>query len=183
MRLRLLATLAIAMSSIASCGNPDKLDVTLRSRDGFAGDPPTGCTFWNDETHADPTTECVNTTLERQWVDADGRRATSPTVTGRVYYFSSFLTDPVVCNGHPLTVNEVWFKWRTPVGVVELRFDDGDAAALHDEQGMGVRHLDYVSCSEATGQWRGTAGSLLGRSGTYTSMYDSIQTVLHLVED
>lgn len=181
MRLSLLAILAITMNSIVSCGVGDKLDVTLRSRDRF-GDPLSGCNLWLDEPHAETTTECVDTALERQWVDADGRRATSPTASGSVY-FSSMLTGPVVCNGHPLTVDEAWFKWRAAGRDIDMQFEDGDAMTLYDEQGMAVNHLDYISCSETTGRWRGTAGSLLGRAGTYTSVYDSIQTVLHLVEE
>jgi hypothetical protein len=180
MRLRLLPMLAVAMSWSVSCGDADKLDITMRSRDGF-GDPPTGCTFWLDELHAETTTECVATPLERQWVDADGRPATSPTATGPVY-FSSYLRDPVVCNGHPLTMDESWFKWSADGGDI-VRFDDGDAVTLYDERAIAIVHLDYVICSEATGTWRGTAGSLLGRTGTYRMVYDSIQTVLHLIED
>jgi hypothetical protein len=35
---------------------------------------------------------------------------------------------------------------------------------------------------EMSGTWRGVEGTLLNRTGTYTMMDDSIQTVLELVE-
>jgi hypothetical protein len=54
----------VAVNSLTSCGDAEKLDITLRNRDGF-GDPPTGCAFWRDELHAETTTECVAAALER----------------------------------------------------------------------------------------------------------------------
>lgn len=190
MQLRRLAVLAIAMNSIASCGNPDKLDVMLRSRDGF-GKSSGECTYWLDgphparywvsERHIEATTKCVGTTVERHWVAVDGRQATSPGETGPVY-FSSYLMDPVECNGRKLGLKESWFKWRIVGAGLDMQFDDGTAVAFHDERGMAVYDGSNINCSEATGQWVGTAGELKGRAGTYTSVYDSIQTVLHLVE-
>ena len=176
---------------LTSCARGvEKLDLTLRSRDGFAR-TTTGCEFWAEhphptklyiERHEATTTECEGTEAARQWVGSDGRRASSAGASGPAF-FSSYLISHVVCNGQALRLGQSWFRWRIPGNTLDVQFDDGSTVTLHDEQAIAVFNDAEVGCSEGSGQWRGTAGSLVGRAGTYTMVYDSTQTVLHLVED
>jgi hypothetical protein len=63
-----------------------------------------------------------------------------------------------------------------------LDFEDGSAARLNLEQGLVVDDQSIAGdqCWEETGSWEGTAGDLVGRSGTYTHVYDSLQMTLTL---
>jgi hypothetical protein len=42
---------------------------------------------------------------------------------------------------------------------------------------------DETDCFDEAGRWKGTAGHLRNHEGTFTMHYDSIQTVLQIVED
>jgi hypothetical protein len=158
----------VAASVLASCGGPDKLELTLRARD-------------------DDGTSFIN--LERQWLAADGRHATSPPRSGDPDLHEQKFGD-AECGG------EKWLRrlisrsgpeMESAEDSFELKLDDGDSATLDPQ--MAVRVADAtgyqasMSCFEETGRWRGTAGDLLNHEGAFTVHYDSIQTVLHLVED
>ena len=68
----------------------------------------------------------------------------------------------------------------------ELTFDGGDTLRLEGATGVWATesNLDYgPTCFEANGRWRGAAGELEGRTGRFTIAYDSVQTILRLVED
>ncbi len=64
----------------------------------------------------------------------------------------------------------------------ELKIDDGNRLTL-DPQTAVVVSFDETDCFEETGRWQGTAGDLLNHEATFTIHYDTIQTVLRIVED
>ena len=65
----------------------------------------------------------------------------------------------------------------------EVTFDDGGGLTLMPTSSLLVMDGYDVLCFEMTGHWQGTAGTLLDRSGTYRLVNDTVQTVLHLIED
>lgn len=186
-RFRFAVGLVLCLGPLVSCGGGSgKLDLTLRSRDILSSDPPPGCPFYLDQRHAETTTRCVLHRPELRWVAGDGQLATLLARTSEIY-FSSTLHDPVDCNGHRPPGNFTWFKWSSPtdspVDFDRLTMYDGNELALYGDRGMAVHDGIEITCSESSGRWRGTAGKLLGHEGTYTRVYDSVQIVLHLVED
>jgi hypothetical protein len=63
----------------------------------------------------------------------------------------------------------------------ELTIDDGNRLTL-DPQTAVIVVSNGGDCLDETGRWRGTAGDVRDHEGTFTIHYNSIQTVLHLVE-
>lgn len=61
-----------------------------------------------------------------------------------------------------------------------LEMDDGRSALLFLDAFKGLTRIEGVLCAEWVGRWEGTAGSLAGRSGTYSSVDNRIQTTLTL---
>ena len=162
-RRRFLWVVLVAVSVLASCAGPDKFELTLRTRDDD------GDLLRNED---------------RPWLAADGRHATSRPYSGN-FGVSSMAFGDVDCGGQ---------KWlRTSFAVLspevmtefytfELKIDDGNRLTL-DPQTAVVVASSVIDCQEETGRWRGTAGKLRDHEGTFTIHYDTIQTVLRLVED
>lgn len=162
--LSLVGVLMVAVSVLASCGGADKFELTLRARDDDGSSP---------------------VRVERHWLAADGRHATSPENSG------TFPVDAVAELGNVECAGQRWL--RVPFSVLgpelasrddsfELKIDDGNRLML-DPQSAVTAGLGETSCFEETGRWQGTAGDLQNHAGTFNIHYDSIQTVLRLVED
>lgn len=163
-RRKFLWVLLVTVSVLASCGGPGKFELTLRARD--------------DDGQSLPN-------VDRSWSAADGRHATSPPYSGTFPANSTSDIGEVECGGQ---------KWpRHFFGVLdpklasgnnsfELKIDDGNRLTLDPQTAVIVASYG-TDCLEETGRWRGTAGDLRDHEGTFTIHYDSIQTVLRLVED
>jgi hypothetical protein len=65
----------------------------------------------------------------------------------------------------------------------QLMIGDGNVVELSLREGLDFIGRLYDECAESSGSWHGTSGDLDGRTGTFTLVGDSVQTVLHLVED
>jgi hypothetical protein len=181
------AVITLALVAVLSCGGDDEFALTLRTRD------PDGALQWGDKC-SDPFSDyakrsgaplqCVSSVNEQRWVAEDGRRALSPAHTATIF-FRAGTFGTVMCNEE--SAIKYWFATSPEQPSEEsfdLEFDDGDAVTLHSQAGLWT--LEVIGppvCSEVTGTWVGTAGEPKGRTGTYRMVYDSIQTVLHLVED
>ena len=120
---------------------------------------------------------------ELEWVTSDGGRAITPAQTEHTFTLFSFAG--VVCGGKDLGQMG---RWESGPGLpadddsFELRIADGSTLMLDQETGLWGAY-DEMKCFETAGRWRGTAGRLKDHTGTFTILYDSIQTVIKLVED
>lgn len=165
-RRRLLWVALVALSVLSSCGGADKFELTLRARD-------------------DDGTSYIN--LERPWVAADGRGATSPPTSGRFQLNPNPDIGEAECGGQkwPRHFFEVLGPEQMTEGYTfELKIDDGNRLTLDPQTGVVVAfYYGGTDCFEETGRWRGTDGDLRDHEGTFTIHYDTIQTVLRLVED
>lgn len=186
-----LVALAVALSLLASGGGSGTFELTLRSR--AAPDPSSGgaCIFGlhrnlspgSDGGRALHT--CALAYGARQWVGDGGRMAISrPHTETTSFTFNTFAA--VVCAGRQLP--PVFWTESTAVPTaggegIEFEFDDGNGVSLEPEHGLAAASYTDLECFEVTGRWRGTAGNLSNRTGSYTMTYNSIQTVLRLVED
>ncbi len=175
----LVGVASAALSALGSCGTANKFELTLRDRElrGPAAD-----------------------FHERTWTAQDGRIAVSlvhpnffiDVIDGidwnmrwnvGITQFGS-----VVCDGQQ-RVGHLFYEFDRELapgeGSFELEIDDGNRLTLDPQTGVRVFDLyDYENlCFEETGTWRGTAGELVDRTGTYSLRDDSIQIVLRLVED
>ena len=175
----------------AGCSNRDKFELAVRVRDVFEWtEPDAGCILnivqrrETPESPSRPATRCSFQSSEQLWSGDDGRHAVvaTPAVT---LYFTVPTYGPVECGGRSIP-GMWWFTLlpdRTPhAGVFEMQADEGSTIALEMEEGVWAGGaLD--SCVEMSGTWRGMAGNLRDRTGTYTWVDDSIQSVLRIVED
>ena len=183
------SVLSATLGTLGSCGGADRFELTLRARDAEAGSPGScleyGDSYEFDETLAAEIVRCSLFTRDRRWAAADGRRAISPVPNGTVYITAPVFGD-VVCGGEEMA-GRWWSKSgpELPAGddSFELEIDDGNSLLLAQQTGVWASDYDELLCFEGAGHWRGTAGELLDRTGTFTIRYDSIQTVLRLVED
>jgi hypothetical protein len=156
----------LGLCVLASCGGADKFELTLRARDATGSMPPV---------------------LERHWLTSDGRHATSPPVSGEMYVAEPKFRD-AECGGKKWLRRyvQVWGPEMEPVeNSFELKLDDGDSVTLDPQTAVRVADAtgDETACYDEVGRWQGTAGDLRNHTGTFTIHYDSIQTVLRLVED
>ena len=161
----LVAVVALTLSLVASCKGADKFELTLRGRDDASSSP----------------------THQLQWRAADGRHATSPEYwvfpDGTGSEFGN-----VDCGGQSWVRS--YFSVLGPElasrdDSYELKIDDGKGLMLDPQTEVFVSGGTGggTACFEETGRWEGTTGDVLNRTGTFTLHYDSIQTVLRLVED
>lgn len=160
----LVGAFSVAVSLLVSCSRVEKFDVTLRVRD-YDG------------------SSAIN--VDRQWLAADGRHATSPADPGPFPADATFDFGDPECGGQSWPRHAFIVLGPAPASrddSFELKIDDGNRLTL-DPQTAVVASFDQIDCFEETGRWRGTAGDLRDHEGTFTVHYDSIQTVLHLVED
>jgi hypothetical protein len=182
-----ILALLLAVSVPASCSDGSGFEMTVRARDGSDGFP----VWCSDDTVLTPIGQpitCQFERAERVWNDGGERKAIQPART----YFLSFLNDPspalgeYECGGRTLT--NVWRTELDPVTTdrsdpLQLVMDDGSSIELSLVGQLDVTGRTLDACQETWGTWHGTAGDLDGRTGTYTTVFDSVQTVLHLVED
>jgi hypothetical protein len=150
--------LAVALSTLGSC-DADRFELTLRSRDGLS-----------------------LSSLERPWLAADGRRATSPAYTVR--FLSAPTFGDVECGGRQWT-RRYFSIASAALGPYELEIDGGSRLTLDPQTAVEVSDGTgtETACFEEVGLWRGTAGDVVDRTGRFTLHFDSIQAVLRLVED
>jgi|GEM_PF-5365832 len=182
----------IVFGLLASCGGGGKFELTLRVRDSDGWSPETSCAldgvaYEFSEALNSPVFKCVVSFERRDWVGADGRRATVPPHT-EITYLPQHEFDNIECGGRQL-IQRWWLKTRPelPAGDASfvLQIDDGNSLNLTRDVGLWVASgsTGVVDCFEGSGHWTGTAGDLLDRTGTFTILNDSVQTVLRLVED
>jgi hypothetical protein len=188
----LAVAVPIALTTLACCGGGDRFELTLRARDAVGSREDPQCIYGNrsvrrDESLPSDIRTCVLNFGRTQWRAADDRRAIN-----RPYDLLWFRAQPehddVVCGGQPVVQQYVWDPEELPARdeSFELTFDGGDSLRLEGATGVwaSASSLDYgPKCFEANGRWRGAAGELQGRTGRFTIAYDSVQTVLRLVED
>jgi hypothetical protein len=159
----LVGVFSVGVSLLVSCGGADRFDLTLRTRD-----------YDGSSTNA----------VERQWLTMDGRHATSPGGAGP--YLSDAKTEvgDVECGGQrwPRHFFSILGPAPSRDDSFELTFDDGNRLTLDPQTAVMVRTYE-TDCLEEAGRWKGTAGDLRDHGGTFTMHYDSIQTVLRIVED
>jgi hypothetical protein len=162
----LVVVLSVALSVLASCGGAKKFELTLRTRDDDSVLPAY---------------------VDRHWLAADGRHATGPE------YSNTFPANPVLQFGEVDCGGQKWVRsyffvlgpeLASQDDSAELTIDDGNSLSLDPQTAVGLfTGSGGGSCFEETGRWQGTAGDLRNHEGTFTMHYDSIQTVLRLVED
>jgi hypothetical protein len=157
----------MAATALASCGGAEKFELTLQARDD------NGSPFIN---------------VERQWLADDGRHATSPANSGTFPVNTNFDFGNVECGGQKYVRR--YFSALGPElasgdHAFELTIDDGNRLTLDPQRALDVIDgtTPEAACFEESGRWRGTAGDLQNRTGTFSLHYDTIQTVLRLVED
>lgn len=173
----LLATLLVA-----SCGGSHRFELSLRSREAN-GALTTTCVAVIGEAAPDNLEECALVFKERRWVTSDGGRAITPAHTE--YTFVLWTYDSVACGGKdfgPMYRRESAPDRPADDDSFELKLDDGNTLVL-DQQTGHWGYFDEIKCFETAGRWRGTAGRLKDHTGTFTIVYDSIQTLIRLVED
>lgn len=162
--LPLVSVLMVAVSVLGSCRGADKFELTLQARDDDGSSP---------------------IRVERHWLAADGRHATSPENSGTFPVDSAAELGNVDCGGqnwHRVGFSVLGPKPASRDDSFELKIEDGNRLTL-DPQTAVLVFFPETSCFEEAGRWKGTAGDLRSHAGTFTIHYDSIQTVLRLVED
>jgi hypothetical protein len=174
---------------LVSCGRgTEKLDLTLRSRDRSDLWPRvSNCAAGSDE-NPPATWKCELAYDEHLWQTSDGRRAVSPSHTS-IDRVSDLRFESISCGGQP-PKRAFWYRSiatdepAADVDQAQLRIYGGDTLVLHRTTGLWTMDQDgNFLCFDISGTWHGTAGKMNGRTGTYTMVYDSVQTVLHRVED
>jgi hypothetical protein len=162
--LSLLGVFCVAIGVLASCGGPEKFELVLRSRadDGYSQ------------------------TLEHLWLSADGRHATSPEISSSFQVRLHYDYGDVECGGQRM-LRHGFADWSRQLASkddsFDLKIDDGNGLRLDPQTAVTVDDGAGPLCFEETGHWEGTAGDVLNHAGTFTIRYDTIQTVLRLVED
>ena len=158
----LVGVFAVAASLIVTCGGSERFELTLRTRDYNGG---------------------RTSSLDRQWRTADGRHAVSLDVPGLFLSDGKAEVGDVECGGQswPRHSFSVLNPAHTRDDSFELAVDDGNHLTLDPQTAVMVTSTE-TNCFEETGRWRGTAGHVRNHEGTFTMHYDSIQTVLRIVE-
>jgi hypothetical protein len=171
---------------VASCGGSHRFGLTLLTRE-IDGALNMTCSPTNGPSGNHPPPDglelCALVFNELQWVTSDGGRAMTPAHTEHTFTLYAFAG--VVCGGKDLGQME---RWESGPGLpadddsFELRLADGNTLMLDQKTGLwGI--FDEMKCYQTAGRWRGTAGRLKDRTGTFTILYDSIQIAIKLVED
>jgi hypothetical protein len=188
----LLGALACGVTLLVSCDAVNKFQLTLRSR-GFDG------VAFATETPPCPQAEnaCPANFSESSWVAADGRTAIalahttffradeSPDVSESQRFDDQYYYGNVACGGqdYKLRYYRKLDPKTRPNGAFELDVDDGNRLTLKPQSVVSVEDGRDTLCFEEEGTWRGTAGEVRNKTGTFNLRYDSIETVLELVED
>src|SRR5262245_25396915 len=177
----------VGLQAAAGCSNSHQLELTLRLRNGVG---PSSLTCSNTRgdpegtTRSDSDVICRYDIQEQIWSDGMGRSAVEAEHSyADLEYNSEVDYGTTQCGGRTLT--DVWYGRSEPYGdqaPIVLRIDDGSTIELVWERTQWASGFTD-SCSVATGSWRGTAGDRDKRHGTYTMVNDSLQTVLHVVEN
>ena len=188
----LAIAVSIALSTLACCGGGDRFELTLRARDAVGSREDPQCVYGSQSVRRDESLPSDNRTCvlkfgQAQWRAADRRRAINQ-ADDVLWFRARPEQDDVVCGGQAVVQQAVWDSEVLPARdeSFELTFDGGDMVLLEAATGVwaSTSTADYgLKCFEANGRWRGEAGELKGRTGRFTILYDSIQTVMRLVED
>lgn len=186
----MIAAIVAAVNAITACGGDGKFELAFRARDSDRRVPQGQCVMgapdYFDEALQWRIFECVSTTTEREWVAADGRRAVTPPAT-EVMFLPNNQYGEIPCGGRTVPLSW-WNGSRAELPPMEVTFelviDDGNTLTLDEDSILwAVDSAGTSKCVEASGSWRGTDGDLRGRTGRFTIVDDSIQSVLRLVED
>ena len=159
----LVGVLSVAASLLMACGASEKFELTLRTRDYC----------------------CERTSsLDHQWRTADGRNAVSPDIPGLFLPGGETEVGDVECGGQrwPRHFFSVLSPAQTRDHSFELEVEDGNRLTLDPQTAVMVSSTE-TNCFEETGRWKGTAGHVRNHEGTFSMHYDSLQTVLRIVED
>jgi hypothetical protein len=162
--LSLLGVFCVAIGVLASCGGAEKFELVLRSR-------------------ADDGTSPM---LEHQWLSADGRHALSPEISSSFQVQLHWNYGDVECGGQRMVRHgfaELGSELASKDDSFDLKIDDGNDLRLDPQTAVTVDDGAGRLCFEETGRWQGTAGDLRNHTGTFIIQYDTIQTVLRLIED
>jgi hypothetical protein len=178
--LRLMGTLWACCVTL-SCSNDQGLDLTLVLRDDLNVYRAEPCTIPEHDQRGEL---CRIAFDEQVWRDEADRRAVVPARTLLVTYVEQGYGD-FECGGG--TVEDAWSFRADPAPPPDsdpyrLELDDGSIVVLVEDQGLEVSNFS-VGCTDYSGTWRGVAGDLDERTGTFRVINDSVQIVLHLVED
>ncbi len=181
----------VGVTFLASCAGGRRFELTLRFR-GFDG-----VAFATANRCPQADTTCPASFSESSWVAADGRTATAPahTVVFRAdgspdkrpsqKFDDQYYYDDVACGGQEY--KQRYYRKSPPKtgpnGAFEVEIDDGNRLTIDPTTAVSVETGRYTLCFEEVGTWRGTAGDLRNHTGTFNLHYDSIQTVLRLVEN
>ena len=164
-----------------SCSNDPAFDVTLRLRDDLGQPPSEPCTI----VELEPWSELCRFDFDEQvWRDKGGRRAVVPARTLLVTIVERGFGD-FECGDR--TVEDAWSYGVDPApppgsDPYRLEFDDGSVVVLLQDRGLHVRNFSD-SCTDHSGTWRGVAGDLDERTGTFRVINNSVQIVMNLVEN
>lgn len=172
-RILCLTTALLAGCVNSSCSNDRGFDLTLRLRDDLQD------LFQCTKLQPEP---CRIEFQEQIWRDEHGQRAVAPARNFTVTYVRQGHGD-VECGNR--TVEDTWSYLAEPAPDSEpsqLELDDGSVLVLSEEEGLQASNLDDF-CADYSGSWRGVAGELDERTGTFRMINDSVQIVLHLVEN
>jgi len=163
-----LKRLGIVMALIvlaSSCATNSSLDLRLVSRDRLLSN--TDC---DSEDHCDTVWQRIT------FRDVDGEVVVSPGVTRSFQRRSDFGSE-VECDGGVLRApSGTSFLDYFEVSDYGLVFEDDSSLALLPDTAFYVDD----DCYDERGRWEGTAGSYLGRSGTYRMTVGTLQTELTL---
>jgi hypothetical protein len=177
----LCLTALLACCMTLSCSNDRRLDLTLVLRDDLAVYPSEPCAVPED----DPQGEVCRFAFDEQiWRDKSDRRAVVPARKLLVTYVAQGYGD-FECGDR--TVHDAWSFRADPLPPPDsdpfrLELDDGSVVVLSEAEGLEVSNFSD-SCMDYSGKWRGVAGDLDERTGTFRMINDSVQIVLHLVEE
>ena len=178
-RILYLAAALSACCMNASCSNDQRFDLTLILRDDLIVVPSSACVDREINQHGGP---CLIDFDEQLWRDQAGRPAVVPARRLTVEFVKQRFGD-LECGGR--TVRDAWGFLAHPLpdsAPFRLELDDGSVLMLSEKQGSEASNFRDV-CVEYSGSWRGVAGDLEGRAGSFTEIHDSVQIVLHVVED
>ena len=170
----------IACCASASCSSSVSLDMTLRNREEMRAQVACAGGSFNGTKRT-----CRLRFQDQVWSNGAGRGVVVPayTVTFEVVDHDYGTGE---CGGRAVTGDSAS---STAPGVISDRGsfhsdgDDASAVELAPQQGLWVGGFADKRAAEVTGSWRGIAGDLEHRAGTFTMITNSLQTELHLVEE
>lgn len=178
-RILSIAAALLAYCVSPSCSNDGAFDLTLVLRDDLSVRPFESCTDPEFNRRGEP---CLIYFEEQLWRDEAGRRAVVPARMLTVAYVEQGFGE-FACGDRMVEDARSFLADPTPGSApFRLELEDGNVLELSEEEGLEVSNFRDV-CVEYSGSWRGVAGEVQERTGSFRMINDSVQIVLHLVED